>query len=46
MTEWGVEHFIWKEGWPQPGEDEKGNEGEEVNGGHGDLEVSVSEEHL
>lgn len=26
--------WIWKEGWPQPAENEKGNGGGEVNGGH------------
>lgn len=46
MIECGVEHLIWKEGWPQPGEDEKGKAGVEVKGGHGDLKVSGSEEHL
>ena len=46
IREWGVEHFTWKEGWPQPGEEEKGNEGVEVNGGHenGDLKASGFEE--
>lgn len=29
---------MWKEGWPQPGEREKGKGGVEVKGGHGDLE--------
>lgn len=30
---------IWNEGWPQPGESEKGNGGGEVKGGH---EILVS----
>lgn len=34
MSECGEEHWIWKEGWPQPGEEEKGKEGVEVKGGH------------
>lgn len=28
------EHWIWKEGWPQPGDEEKGKGGKEVKGGH------------
>ncbi|RYR59721.1 hypothetical protein Ahy_A05g025661 isoform C [Arachis hypogaea] len=37
MKEWGVEQRSWKEGWPQPGEEENGNgKGRvEANGGHG-----------
>lgn len=27
------EHWIWKFGWPHPGEDENGYGGEELNGG-------------
>ena len=38
MVEWGAEHLIWKEGWPQPGEEEKGNGGGEANGGHENVE--------
>lgn len=35
----GGEHWIWKEGWPQPGEWEKGNGGGVVVNGEqgGDL---------
>lgn len=29
------EQLIWKEGWPQPGMEEKGKDGEETKGGHG-----------
>lgn len=36
MMECVGEHWIWKEGWPQPGAVEKGKErAEVVNGGHG-----------
>ena len=28
------EHWIWKEGWPQPGDEEKGKGGKEAKGGH------------
>ena len=46
MVEEGVEHLIWKEGWPHPGDREKGKGGIEVKGEHGDLEkVSEWEEH-
>lgn len=35
IVECGWEHFIWKEGWPQPGEEEKGKGRRvEVKGGH------------
>lgn len=35
-----------KEGWPHPGDREKGNGGVEVKGGHGDAEkVRGWEEH-
>lgn len=46
MTECGVEHFIWNEGWPHPGEAENGK-GRlvEVNGGQGKWEVCVFVEH-
>ncbi|GAB4839917.1 hypothetical protein Ancab_020627 [Ancistrocladus abbreviatus] len=38
IREWGEEHWIWKEGWPQPGEEEKGKGGvEELKGGQGDI---------
>lgn len=30
----GGEHESWKEGWPQPAENENGNGGAEVKGGH------------
>lgn len=33
MVEWFEEQWIWKEGWPQPGEAPKGNERKEENGG-------------
>lgn len=37
MVERGVEQLMWKEGWPHPGDTEKGNGGVEGKGGHGDL---------
>ena len=37
MMECGDEHWVGNEGWPQPGEREKGNGGLEVKGGHRDL---------
>ena len=40
MTEWGEEHFSWKEGWPQPGDTEKGKGGAPLKGGHEDLEIA------
>lgn len=41
------EHLTWKEGWPQPGEDEKGNGGVEVKGGQTNPAVAFfwSEKH-
>lgn len=41
IVECGVEHFTWKAGWPQPGEEEKGKEGEEVKGGQGEGDFEV-----
>ena len=38
MMEYGEEHWSWKEGWPQPGDEEKGKGGVELKGGH-DLGV-------
>lgn len=38
MVEEGVEQLMGKEGWPHPAEKEKGKEGGEVKGGHGDVE--------
>lgn len=32
---------MWKEGWPQPGEEEKGNNRDEVKERHKDLDVVV-----
>lgn len=48
ITAWEEEdeHLTWNEGWPQPGEEEKGKGGVEVKGGHEDPVVaSASEEH-
>lgn len=33
MKEWGVEQVRWKDGWPQPGVEEKGKGGLEEKGG-------------
>lgn len=33
MVARGEEHWIWKCGWPHPGEVENGKGGEELNGG-------------
>lgn len=46
MIEYGEAHRTWKEGWPQPGYDENGKGGVEVNGGHGGLKVSGLEVHV
>lgn len=37
VAEAEAEQRIWKEGWPQPGEREKGNGGGEEKGGHKTL---------
>lgn len=34
MMACGNEHWIWKDGCPQPGYDENGKDGMEVKGGH------------
>ncbi|KAK2980284.1 hypothetical protein RJ640_024988 [Escallonia rubra] len=36
MVARGVAHLMWNEGWPQPGEREKGKGGVDAKGGHGD----------
>ncbi|CAK9172221.1 unnamed protein product, partial [Ilex paraguariensis] len=36
---YGNVHWIWKDGWPQPGVEENGKGGVEVNGGHEILAV-------
>ncbi|KAH0458691.1 hypothetical protein IEQ34_011505 [Dendrobium chrysotoxum] len=47
MSEKEEEHWIWNEGWPQPGEEEKGKEeGGEGKGGQGWPPAGCGEQGL
>lgn len=44
ITACGEEHWIWKAGWPQPREEEKGKGGVDVNGGQDENLAKAEEE--